>query len=54
MYIYVCVHSVYGHQKRLSDTLELELQVVMSSLAWVLGTNLGPLKEQDVITGPAL
>ena len=54
MYIYVCVHGAYGHQKRVSETLELEMQVVMSCLTWVLGTNLGPLKEQDVIIGPAL
>jgi hypothetical protein len=29
-----------GGQKRASDSLELELQLVMSLLAWMLGTEL--------------
>lgn len=30
------------NQKSLSDSLELELQAVVSYLSWVLGTELGP------------
>jgi hypothetical protein len=38
-----------GGWKRASDTLELEQQVAMSNLAWVLGTNPSPLEEQHVL-----
>lgn len=33
-------------QKRASDSLDLELLVVVSHQMWVLGTELGPLEEQ--------
>ena len=36
----VCVCGVHGGQKRVSDPLELELQVVVSRLMWVLVTEL--------------
>lgn len=39
-------------QKRVSDLLELELQLVVklsNVVAWVLGTELGPLQEQQVL-----
>ena len=39
-----------------AESLELELQVVVSRLLWVLGTNSGPLEEQHglVTTHPSL
>ena len=41
--MWVCIHkcSAQGDQKRASDPLELELEVVVSPLMWVLGTELG-------------
>lgn len=42
-HVYVCG---CGGQKRAWDPLELELQEDVSPLMWVLGLNLGPLKEQ--------
>lgn len=48
----VCVwHShihvgILGGQERTLDPLDLGLQVVMSHLRWVLGTNSVPLQEQ--------
>ena len=40
--IYVYAYRVtLGGQKRPSDPLELELQVAVSHLVWVLGTKLG-------------
>lgn len=35
-----------GQQEAL-DSLELELQAIVSRLTWVLGTELGTLKEQQ-------
>jgi hypothetical protein len=46
--IYVCIGVPRG-QKRASDPLELELQVDVSCPMWVLGTNSGPLKEQQAL-----
>lgn len=45
MYVYVSRNaamstSTCGSQERALDCLELELQMVISSLAWVLGTKL--------------
>ena len=47
MYIRVCLcyvngmcEGTYGGQKRALEPLELELQVVVSYLTWVLGWNL--------------
>lgn len=34
------IYSTYGVQKRVPDTLELKLQVVVSCLMWVLGIKL--------------
>lgn len=39
---HMCVYA-YGRQK-VWESLELELQVVMSHLMWVLGTELWPSK----------
>lgn len=44
----LCVHAnmceaAFGVKKGVSNPMELELQVVMSFLAWALGTELGPL-----------
>lgn len=33
--------GAYGHQKKISDFLELELEADMSLWVWVLGTELG-------------
>ena len=40
--IYVHACGTYRGQKRISDPLELELQVVMSCLIWVQGTEIKP------------
>lgn len=40
--------------KRVSDTLELEKQVAMSNLSWVLATNPSPLEEQHVLLAAEL
>lgn len=46
MYVYAhLVAVVHGGQKRMLDSLELKLQVVVSCLTWVLGSNLHPLEE---------
>ena len=37
--VYVCV----GRSQKVSDSLKLEFQVIVSHLAWVLGTELGSL-----------
>jgi hypothetical protein len=39
-------------QKRALDPLELELQMVVSCLVWMLGTKLGPLEEQPLLLTP--
>lgn len=41
--MWVCIHkcSAQGDHQRVSDPLELELEVVVSPLMWVLGTELG-------------
>lgn len=36
----------YMQRPKVSDALNLELQNVVSRLAWVLGTKSGPLEEQ--------
>ena len=38
-----------GGKKRLSDSLELELHVVVSHQMWMLGLNVGPLKTASVL-----
>jgi hypothetical protein len=38
----------YKSKKGLSYPLELELELVVSLLVWVLGTKLGPLQEQQM------
>lgn len=38
-----CVAGVTGGQRTASDSLELVLQAVISSQAWMLGTNLRDL-----------
>ena len=41
VYEFVCMHMyvvVYGGQKKVLESLELELQVIVSHLMWVLGT----------------
>lgn len=46
----VCVH---GHLQRLEEgvgSLELELQVLVSCLVWVLGTNYGIQQEQQALS----
>lgn len=40
---HVCV-GASGGQRRTSDPLELELSVIVSCLAWVLGNELGSSK----------
>ena len=43
MYVCVCVFvsaSAHGVEKKALDPLELELQTLVSSLMWVLGTKL--------------
>jgi hypothetical protein len=40
--------GISGGQKRASGPLELELQVVVSYLAWVLDPNLSPPQEQQL------
>ena len=47
MYACYMQAGVCGGQERVLDPLELELQIVVNHLTWVLGTeqNLGPLKE---------
>lgn len=42
-------HTCRG-QKRVIDPSEMVLQVVVNYLTWVLGTNLGSLKEQGLVT----
>lgn len=47
MYVFVCgdVHmsaNTLGRQKSISDPLELELDVVVSHLMWMLGAELRP------------
>jgi hypothetical protein len=46
MYVHVCTYAhvcgTYRGQKRTSDSLELELQAVMSWLMWVQGTEVKP------------
>lgn len=40
--MYVCMHEgAQGYWKRVSDPLKLELQVAVSGLTWVLGTEVG-------------
>lgn len=41
----MCECGVPGRQERALDPLELELQVVVIPLRWVLGTELRPSKE---------
>jgi hypothetical protein len=41
-----CACSAHGGQKRASDPLKLELQIIVSGRCWE--TNLGPLEEQQV------
>lgn len=52
-----CVYHVntdaWRGQKRASDTLELEFQVIVSRLVWMLDLNLGLLWEQQVPSSPA-
>lgn len=43
-----CACSVLGGQKRVSDLLEMELQVIRSYLVWVLGTKPGYVEEQKM------
>lgn len=44
-----CACSAQEGQKRASDLLQLELPMVVSHCVCVLGTELGPLKEQKVL-----
>lgn len=53
--VHVCVW--YAHtsavpmgQERAPDSLEVELQVLVRHLVWVLGARLGPLQEQQALT----
>lgn len=47
--------SALGGQKRMSDCLELEFQVVLSLLAWMLGTELLiPPEEHQVLLASEL
>ena len=43
------MYKCHRSQKRVLDALEKELHVVVSCPLWVLGTNLGPLEEQQVL-----
>lgn len=45
MYMYMSVDALRD-QKKVLDSLELELQTVLSCLSWVLGTKLGSPEEQ--------
>lgn len=63
VYVYMSGHvhihvGSCGDQKRVSSPLELELQVVVSHLLWVLvlKQNSGPLEQQQVLstTEPSL
>lgn len=39
-----------GDQKRVLKALQLELQTVVNSPAWVLGTELWPMEKQVLLT----
>lgn len=59
LHVQMCtIHMLDTHrvQRRARDPLKLELQTVGSHCVCVLGTELGPLKEQKVLltTGPSL
>lgn len=45
MCMYMSVDALRD-QKKVLDSLELELQTVLSCLSWVLGTKLGSPEEQ--------
>lgn len=50
-YVHLCV-CAHGHVQRPEEgvgCLELELQVLVSCLVWVLGTNLGIQQEQQTL-----
>lgn len=44
-----CAWGAPRDHKKAVGLLELELQTVESCLKWVLGTNLGPPKEQPLL-----
>lgn len=44
--------GAHGSQERILDLLELELEVVVTCLVWVLGTKCGPLEEQQAPLAP--
>lgn len=52
MYVYVCrIHAMnawmpVGDQKRALNALQQDLQTIVNSPAWVLGTELWPLEKQ--------
>lgn len=54
-HVYMCAGSS-GGQKRVLDTLELNLQEIMSLLMYVGAGNSGPLQKQltFLTTGPSL
>ena len=50
--MYICAQHVYNahrYQKRVSDPLELELQLVVSHYVGAGKSNHGPLQEQSVL-----
>lgn len=55
MYVYTCMFvsmhaSALRSQKRLSDPLELDLEVIVSCLLWVLGPSVWETFQIQVIT----
>lgn len=48
MHTQACVLGDFGCYRWLSDSLELELQVIMGLLTWVLRTSVGPFKESRI------
>ena len=46
-----CEHSTYGGQKRVLNSLELELQVEATCRMWILGTELGPFASSTSALG---
>lgn len=42
--------GAYGSQKRVGNPLELEFQVLVSPLAWVLELTLSPVRAADALS----